>query len=38
MTTNVDVIPILPCILVQTENGTGTADAVIVRLAKALAE
>jgi GTPase SAR1 family protein len=38
LTTKVDAIPILPCTLVQTENGTGTADAVIVRLAKALAE
>jgi hypothetical protein len=37
-TTKVESIPIMACALVQTDNGTSLADAVIIRLAKALSE
>ena len=35
--TKVDSIPIMPCILVQKDNAIGLADAITLRLAKALA-
>lgn len=34
--TKVEGIPVMPCILVQTDHGSKLADAVIVRIAKAL--